>query len=283
MEMIKLWEQNTPYYDETIGQPEPYLEAYRAQNAQAGAPFVIICPGGAYENLSMDHEGRDVAKMFNLHGIHAAVLIYRLAPYHYPVMPLDILRAVKVARHLAGDWGADPGKIGVMGFSAGGNLALLALTQYGNADCAQAQPDEIGALCGRPDFGILCYGVLSLEDGVTHDVTRAVLIGERDEAALIEKMTCEKAVTEDCPPVFLWHSADDRCVPVENSLRMAAALSAHNVPFEAHIFPHSPHGLGMGNPDQRDERHAGQWTELCLHWMKTYIMGEDESGRTEQC
>lgn len=270
MQIVPLWETNIPLFEQEAGQ-KPYMEVYLSSKAKQAAPFVIICPGGAYEALSADHEGRDVARMFNENGIHAAVLFYRISPYHYPVMQLDGARAVRVVRFHASAWGVDPDKIGIMGFSAGGHFAALALTHYMERREEEAG-DEIDECSARPDFGVLCYAVISMHDGVTHDRTREVLFGNGYGTALTAALSCEDCIPSDCPPVFLWHSEDDACVSVQNTLGMAKALCEKHIPCEVHIFPHSPHGIGMGDGKDPDQLHCGQWVSLCCNWLCSYLL-----------
>ena len=203
----------------------------------AARTAVVICPGGGYAGLAYDKEGHDVARWFAERGVVGVVLKYRMprsAGHLYgPWAPLqDLRRALMLVRERAGDWGVDAGRVGVMGFWAGGHLAASAsvlLVDHGTA---------------RPDFSILVYPVVSMEEGVTHPGSRANLLGDSPEEELIEVFSCERSVTERTPPAFLVHSTDDR-VKVENSLGYAAVLRLVGVPVELHVFERGGHGYAM--------------------------------------
>ena len=258
---IKLWENGTPLFDESFGQPEPTLTPFLLPTYKEGQKHgcVIVCPGGGY-GMRAEHEGWPIAKMLNEGGISAFVLNYRVSPYRYPAELYDIQRAVRLVRHRACEFGIDPEKIGVLGFSAGGHLAAMGITQY---DDGLAGGDEIDKVSCRPDAGILCYAVISLGAN-THGGTKYNLLGGEPDPVLAEKLSGENAVRDDCPPVFMWHTAEDGGVLVENSLNMALALSAKKIPFELHVFPHGPHGLGLA-PSLPD---VAQWAHLCVVWLK---------------
>ena len=258
---IKLWENGTPLFDESFGQPEPTLTPFLLPTYKEGQTHgcVIVCPGGGYSGRA-EHEAWPIAKMLNEGGISAFVLNYRVSPYRYPAELYDIQRAVRLVRFRAGEFGIDPEKIGVLGFSAGGHLATMGVTQYdGGLDCG----DEIDRVSCRPNAGILCYAVISL--GInTHGGSRDNLLGRPADPDLVRKLSGELAVKDACPPVFMWHTAEDGAVPVQNSLNMALALREKNIPFELHVFPHGAHGLGLA-PSMPD---VAQWSSLCVNWLK---------------
>ena len=269
MENIKLWENGTPYYDESFGQSETYFtphivpETLDENGNVKKTGCVIVCAGGGYE-FRADHEGNPVAKFFNQYGISTFNLAYRFAPYNYYAIRADINRAVRWVRFNADKYNIDPEKIAVLGFSAGGHLATMGVTQY---DSGLAEGDEIDRVSCRPNAGILCYPVVTLEADFTHRGSRNNLLDGIEEplySELIEKLSGQNAVTEDTPPIFLYHNADDECVPVENSINMATALSAKKIPFEFHIFEKGEHGGGLYDWLEGTK----QWPHLAANWLK---------------
>lgn len=216
---------------------------------------VIICPGGGYEHLA-PHEDEPIARWVNSLGYAAFVLHYRLA--HHPAPLADAQRAIRLVRLRASEFNLDPTKIAILGFSAGGHLAASAGTLFTSGD-AKAE-DPIERCSSRPDAMILCYPVISFgPEG--HHGSMVNLLGENPPKELVEKLSLENAVTKQTPPAFIWHTADDEVVPVENSLLFARMLRKNNVPFALHIYPHGQHGLGLG------EGLEASWPQLCEGWL----------------
>lgn len=261
----KLWENDTPYFRADYNQTEPALDHYTdlgddMPEGKDRVGCVIICPGGAYTIRSY-HEGEPVAQAFNKMGIKAFVLEYRLAPYKYPAILCDIQRAVRWVRYHADDFGIDPEKIAVLGFSAGGHLASMAVTLF---DDGLENGDEIDRVSSRPDAGILAYPLISMEQPYTHRESRDNIIGGlENEAELEKKLTGYLNVTDKTPPVFLWHTGEDDGVAPENSLMMANALSKKKIPYEFHLYMCGGHGMGLG------EGHKGNdtWSTLAGIWL----------------
>jgi acetyl esterase/lipase len=229
---------------------------------KAGCTAVVICPGGGYLHLAFTHEGTDVAKMLNELGIAAFVLKYRLPDdetmIDKTIGPLqDAQRALQLVRERAKDWGVDPAKVGILGFSAGGHLASTAGTHFN-----EAVIDNPRGVSLRPDFMILLYPVISFEDSIGHRGSRDNLIGLRPDAALVRKFSNELQVTAQTPPTFLMHAGDDKTVPVANSLHFYEALQANGVSAEMHIYPQGGHGFGMNNPTTTD-----RWTDRLRSWL----------------
>lgn len=251
-----LWADEPPYFDASFGQEAPSIVPYLLPGKQNSC--VIVCPGGAYV-MRADHEGEPIAQMLNANGISAFVLNYRVAPYHHPVELTDAKRAIRYVRFHAERFGIDPQKIGILGFSAGGHLTVTALEHfdYGNED-----GDEIDRVSSRPDAGVLCYAVISLLN-YAHTGSRDYLLGENADPDLVRQLSGECSVREDMPPVFLWHTAADDGVFVQNSLNMALALKQKNIPVELHIFPDGPHGLGLA----QETPGANQWPGLLANWL----------------
>jgi len=174
----------------------------------------------------------------------------------------DAQRALGLVRLRAREWGIDPKRVGILGFSAGGHLAGSATTIFdaGKSDAA----DPIDRESCRPDAAVLCYAVLTFGEFRHHGSMVNLLGSDNPDPKLRESLSLETRVMRDTPPTFLWHTADDAGVPVENTLLFAAALHKNKVPFEVHIFPHGAHGLGLAasTPGVR------QWPGLCAEWLK---------------
>ena len=226
---------------------------------------VVICPGGGYGRLAIDHEGVEVAKAFNEQGITAFVLKYRLPNDTIMVDkttgPLqDAQQAVRMIRKQAIAWGLNPNKIGIMGFSAGGHLASTAATHF-NLIADRAMNDS-GSV--RPDFAILIYPVVSFDDSIVHKGSKANLIGKNPSPELTRLYSNELQVTKNSPPVFLVHAGDDGTVPVENSIRYYQACIKNKVLAEMHIYPKGGHGFGLHNKTTSD-----QWFDRLINWLNT--------------
>ena len=255
---IKLWENGTPGFIKEYGQAETTVTPYLLDNGKKNG-CVIVCPGGAYVGRA-EHECGVVAEMLNANGVSAFTLDYRVFPYKYPFVTEDVLRAVRFVRYNADKFGIDPQKIGVLGFSAGGHLASCAMNifDYGK------DGDEIDAVSSRPDFGILCYPVVSF-DAYMHSGSRKNLIGGLpNEKALAIELSLELNVKKDTPPAFIWHTMDDGGVDARNSLELALAMRSHGIPCELHVFQHGAHGLGLA-PDNES---VSQWSALLGQWLK---------------
>ncbi|OCT10794.1 esterase [Paenibacillus pectinilyticus] len=221
---------------------------------------VIVCPGGGY-GMRADHEGEPIAKWLNGLGISAYVLNYRVAPYKHPIPLQDAQRAIRTVRHHAEAWGVDANRIGILGFSAGGHLAATTGTHFDGGDLTASDP--IDRHSSRPDLMVLCYPVISF-GGQGHQGSRINLIGETPSEELVNDLSNELQVTTDTPPTFLWHTADDAAVAVENSLLFASALSRNKVPFDLHVFESGRHGIGIA----ADHSEAYIWPEVCANWLK---------------
>lgn len=237
----------------------PSLTPYLLGGA-AARPAVIVMPGGGYTRRA-PHEGEPIARWLNTLGIASFVLNYRVAPSRYPAALEDARRAIRLVRHQADAWSLDRRRIGVLGFSAGGHVAASAGTRFTAGDPVADDPVE--RLSSRPDLLILCYPVITM-GAAGHAGSRAALLGDREhDADLVALTSNERHVSRDTPPAFLWHTADDGSVPVENSQRFAAALAQQAVPFELHIFERGPHGLGLGH----DHPGVQHWPALCAAWL----------------
>jgi len=226
----------------------------------------VICPGGGYGGLA-DHEGSQYARWLNELGIASFVLKYRLGSggYRHPAMLQDAARAVRTVRARANEWNLDPKRVGIMGSSAGGHLASTLLTHFdaGKRDVA----DPIERQSSRPDLGILCYPVISMSSSFTHQGSKRNLLGPDPSPELARELSSELQVTKNTPPCFIWHTWEDKGVPIENSLSFADALKKNGVRFALHIYERGPHGIGLGTREWKpDQRHP--WTRDCEFWLK---------------
>ena len=257
-ESFPLWPDGAPG---ALGKEEkdiPTLTPFFPDPAKATGATMVVLPGGGYGGLA-SHEGKDYALWLNQAGITAFVLKYRLgsAGYRHPVMLNDAARAIRTVRAHAAEWKLDPKRIGIMGSSAGGHLASTMLTHFdaGKSDAT----DEIEKQSSRPNLGILCYAVITMGE-FTHQGSKNNLLGKNPPEDLVKLLSNELQVTTQTPPTFLWHTAEDGAVPVENSLMFAAALHKANVPFELHVYQKGNHGIGLAN--------GHPWTHECLNWLK---------------
>jgi acetyl esterase/lipase len=244
------------------GVTRPTLTAYLPDSAKATGTAVIICPGGGYTILAIQHEGYAVAEALRRWGIAAFVLKYRLPDdrimVNKSIGPLqDAQRAIQLVREHAVEWHINPHQIGIMGFSAGGHLAAMAGTRFQTAFIDNPQHISL-----RPDFMILCYPVISMTDSLTHMGSREHLLGKHPTEEQIHAFSAEMQVTPQTPPAFLMQSTADPGVKVGNSVAMYIALHAHGVPVEMHLYEKGPHGFGMYNPDTPD-----QWMARLRNWM----------------
>ncbi len=239
----------------------PTLTVYHPAAEHSARSAVVICPGGGYSGLSFDFEGCLVAQWLAENGVTAAVLKYRHAPFRDPVPLSDAQRALRTVRAHAEDWGVEPDRIGVMGFSAGGHLAASASTRFDSGDPTNKDPTD-GESC-RPDFSILIYPVISMEAGMTHGGSRANLIGADADAERTAATSCDQLVTADTPPAILIHATDDGAVKVANALSYYRALVDHNVAAELHVFESGGHGFSM----RPQSKPVDEWLDLVHAWL----------------
>lgn len=261
---FQLWNEDPPLVRGRNKEDLPVITAYFADTDADSA--VIVCPGGGYRQRA-EHEGEPVAKWLNTLGIHAFVLHYRVAPYRFPAALADVLRAIRYVRYHVEQWQINENKIGILGFSAGGHLCASAGTLYDKVEPSSigvSLTDPIDQCSARPDLLMLCYPVISMKEPHVHAGSKLNLLGEEPEEAMVALLSLDEQVNAGTPPAFLWHTADDQAVPVENSLRFAAALSRHQVPFDLHVYEKGRHGLGLAS----DDKHVGTWSDVCGIWLK---------------
>lgn len=237
--------------------------AYYPANENSGTA-IIVCPGGGYAGLTYMFEGTMTAQWLSSKGISAFVLKYRLPDDKYmkdrkngPLQ--DVQQAIRYVRANAKEYGIDPNKIGVIGFSAGGHLASTVSTHYN--DNVYKSEYNVSA---RPDFSILIYPVITLDPAETHAGTREALIGKDADKALTDRYSSHLQVTEDTPPAFLVHALDDNLVPYANSIMYANALRAKKVQCEVHLYANGDHGLRVKKPTDTQ----AFWHDACEKWLR---------------
>ncbi|MDR3709056.1 MAG: alpha/beta hydrolase [Capsulimonadaceae bacterium] len=266
---VRLWDGPAPGAHGDTPFDIPTLTPFLPQPSADGAPSaaIVICPGGGYGGLSMEHEGTAYAQWLNIQGIAGFVLKYRLGShgYHNPVEQEDADRAVRMVRANAALWRIDPKRVGIMGSSAGGHLSATVLTHNDGGDPNATDP--IDRQSCRPDLGILCYPVITLAAPYAHVGSRNNLLGATPSADDITLLSAEQQVTAQTPPSFIWCTADDRAVPSMNSLLFAEALAKNKVPYVLHIYPHGPHGLGLGD-DHPPFAKALPWAQELASWLQ---------------
>ena len=259
-----LWPAGAPGALGTQPEDQPSLTPYVLPTGSGSGTAVVICPGGGYQHLSMDKEGYQVAKWLNTLGVSAFVLQYRLGPrYHHPVELQDAQRAIRTVRSRAAEYGLQPDRIGIMGFSAGGHLASTAGTHFDAGNAAASEPvDRAGS---RPDFMVLCYPVITF-GAFAHAGSRQFLLGDNPDPRLVENLSNELQVTAQTPPTFLFHTTNDRTVPVENSVMFYSALRKAGVPAEMHLYERGPHGVGLAQSDPA----LASWPGRLAEWLRIH-------------
>ncbi len=251
-----LWPGGVPGAVGSEALDRPELTIYLPASPASTRPAVVVCPGGGYAHLAMDHEGTQIAEWLTARGIAAFVLKYRLGPrYHHPAMLDDVQQALRTVRAGAEEFHIAADRIGVWGFSAGGHLASSAVTHFKTID----------GVSTRPDFAVLAYPVITLVDeGYVHKGSRQNLLGEHPDPKLVWEMSSELQVTPETPPTFLFSTTGDTTVPPENSVLFYMALRKAGVPAELHIFERGRHGLGLAQSDPA----LKLWPDLLENWFR---------------
>ena len=257
-----LWPAGAPGAVGSDAVDQPKITPYLVPEPRNGAAVIVI-PGGGYAVVAADHEGKAVAEWLNTLGVSAFVLQYRLGPrYHHPAPMQDVQRAIRIVRSRAAEWQLDPTRIGVLGFSAGGHLAATAATHFDAGVETAANP--IDRASSRPDFAILAYPVITMRPPFAHAGSRTNLLGTAPSRRMVDSLSNERQVTSRTPPTFIFHTADDNAVPVENAELFADALRRAHVPVELHVFEHGAHGVGLAPNDPV----LSQWPVLAAAWMR---------------
>ena len=237
-------------------------------------PMIIICPGGGY-HFTSDREAEIVALQFAAMGYHTAVLRYSVEPAVFPAAILEVAKSVTLIREHAAEWFVDPEKIAVLGFSAGGHLAASYSLFWHQDWMAEKMGVEKEVL--RPNAMILCYPVITSGE-YAHKGSFMNLLGE-DYEAKKEEFSLENCVTENAPRAFIWHTYEDKAVPIQNSLFLVNALVQHGIPVEYHIFQKGAHGLALanrltGSVGHGPERAASAWIQLVHQWLENWLAEE---------
>ena len=241
---------------------KPTLEIYLPAKENANGTAIIICPGGGYLNLSYTHEGTEIAKAFNDIGVAAFILKYRLPSDQTmkdkSIGPLqDAQMAIKTVREGAAKYNISPNQVGIIGFSAGGNLAALTGSHFDDAKISNANNTSL-----RPDFMVLMYAVISMTDSLTHGGSHDNLLGKNPSPEQVHYFSNELHVTAHTPPTMLVHAEDDQTVNVKNTLYYYMAMVQNKVPGALIIYPKGGHGFGLNNKTTPDK-----WIDHCKNWM----------------
>mgnify|MGYP005831917775 CR=1 FL=1 len=259
-----LWPQGAPGALGDEPKDKPTLTIWLPEPDQATRAAVVICPGGGYGFLAVDHEGKQIAEWLNSFGVAGFVLEYRHRNrgYGHPAPLQDAQRAIRTVRARADEFKIDPKKIGILGFSAGGHLASTAATHFDQGNPQADDPIErVGC---RPDFAVLCYAVIQFDEQATHRGSQRNLLGDHPDPELVRSLSNEKQVTPETPPTFLWHTDQDTGVPAENSVSFYLACRKAKVPAELHIYRAGQHGVGLG----RNLVGTSNWSKECEDWMR---------------
>ena len=273
--VIPLWPEGMPGAKAGLGEEhhdaegrisnvsEPTLTVYPAAVDRPNGTAVIICPGGAYLRLSNQREGVQYANWLSTLGVTSFVLKSRLVEFGHPAPLQDVLRAIRIVRARAAEFKINPNRLGVMGSSAGGHLAASAGTLFDNAAGKTGAP--LDATSARPDFLILMYPVITMDDPFAHAGSRKALLGDHPTPELLKLASLEKQVTAATPPTLLIHTQEDQTVPVENSIVFYQALTRAHVPAEMYLFEHGSHGMGM----KAEFGTASDWSKRAEEWLRS--------------
>jgi acetyl esterase/lipase len=267
-ESFRLWEGRAPGATGDDAAQTPTLRVVRPPDGWANGTAIIIAPGGAYANLALAQEGSEPASWFAARGVTAFILTYRVGKVGRLPLPLyDGARAVRFVRAKAAEFGIDPGRIGMLGFSAGGHLA--ATTAAEASDAAAKPADDIDRVSDRPDFLVLAYPwvegpKLNAKGNSDYCMYSKFLVGGACEPAAYAGYLPTEAVTAGMPPTFLFTTDEDSIVPADSVVRFYLALRGQGVPAELHIFERGQHGSGLGGSNPS----LSQWPQLLQEWLR---------------
>lgn len=272
--VIDLWPEGVPGLKADAG-PEkddgngrysnvhrPTLTVYAPAPGQANGTAIIYAPGGGYVRVAAGTNGGEITRWLTSLGVTVFVLKYRHADYGHPAPLRDALRAVRTVRSRAAEWGVQANRIGMLGGSAGGHLTASAGTLFASAEGRTGA--ALDAISGRPDFLVLVFPVITMQDPFAHAVSRRALLGEQPTDELRRRLSVDEQVTADTPPTFLVHSSEDTTVPVENSLLFYQGMRRAKAPIELHLYPKGPHGAGM-DPKLGP---TAEWPRHCESWLR---------------
>ena len=271
--VIELWPEGVPDLNTNVPHEtvvngrifhvnHPTLTRYAPEPEKANGTAVIFCPGGGYVRLTIGSNGGPETKWLNSLGITVFVLKYRMVDYGYPAPLRDVLRAVRIVRSRAAEFGVETNRIGVFGASSGGHVAGCAATMWDYPEGRTGAP--LDAVSARPDFAMLLYPVVTMEDPYVHKGSRKALLGDHPSAELIERMSVEKHVRKNSPPALIIATMADHTVPVENSLHLYEAFRQADVPAEMHVYAQGSHG------NSRDLKYGptAHWPERAEEWLR---------------
>jgi acetyl esterase/lipase len=261
---LPLWPGPAPYATGDKPADIPLIDVYLPASNPTHTG-VLICPGGGYSYLSIDHEGSHAAHWLTQHGVAAFVLHYRVAPYDYPAPLLDGERAMRLVRSRADEFGVAPDHIGVWGFSAGGHIASTLMTHFSRVRSG-TESDVVDSVSDRPNFGILAYAVISMIPGTTHPGSHEKLLGNTANPSLEAEFSNELHVQPNSPPAFLFATTDDAKVPVANSVLFYQAYVAKHLSVEMHLYEHGEHGVGLAEGVPGVE----EWPDQLAAWMRNH-------------
>lgn len=262
---VRLWPEGAPGAKGQEDKDQPFVYVWPAAKEKANGAAFVVCPGGGYGGLAADHEGRQVAKWFNGLGVTAFVLHYRLGSqgYHYPIQLMDVQRAVRHVRANAKEYGIDPNRVGIIGFSAGGHLSSMAATLFDEKPEGMTN-DAVDQVSARPDVAAPTYAVISMIDEFAHSGSRKNLLGPNNTDEMARKVSTHLRVTPQTPPTFLFQTDEDTVVPAENAVSFYLACRKNGVPAELHSYRPGPHGVGLflGDPV------IGSWSGHLRDWLR---------------
>ena len=263
---VKLWPEGAPGAKGNEDKDQPFIDVWSAAKDKANGAAFVVCPGGGYGGLAVDHEGVQVAKWFNGLGVSAFVLHYRLGSqgYHFPTQLIDVQRAIRHVRANAQQYGIDPNRIGIIGFSAGGHLTSMAATMFDEKPAGMTN-DAIDQVSARPDVAAPTYPVITMTEDYGHKGSRKNLLGpNNDNEELAKHVSTETRVTANTPPIFIFQTDEDTAVPAENAVAFYLACRKNKVPAELHIYRPGPHGVGLflGDPV------LGTWSMHLRDWLR---------------
>lgn len=273
--VIPLWPEGVPDAQPNGG--AEYIKEERVYNVQvptltyfpapkeiANGAVAVVCPGGGYVRLSITNEGSGFQRWLNSLGVSVFVLKYRLKEYGHPAPLRDVLRAVRIVRSRASEFGVDPHRVGVFGSSAGGHLAACAGTLF---DHPMGKTGAVlDAVSARPDFILMQYPVILMEGPFVHQDSRTSLLGNNPSPELSALLSVDRQVTRNTPPAFLVATAEDKSVPLENAVAFYTALRKAGVSAELHLYEKGPHGFGL----RKDLGPTSDWPKRAEEWMHSH-------------
>ena len=230
-------------------------------------PCMLICPGGGY-GMCSEREAEPIALHLLPEGFNVFILTYSVEPNRFPSQIREVAAAVELIYANADEWNCDTSKIAIMGFSAGGHLAAHYSTMF---DCKEVR--EVFPESKSVNASVLCYPVITADFNKAHQGSFLNLIGHAPDAEEENYFSCERNVRPVTPPAFIWHTAEDGCVPVENSLLYATALAENKVPVELHIYPFGGHGLSTCDKHTCDNvteimTYNSAWLDSMKKWLQ---------------